>query len=328
MAAGRISKLMTHRIGAIALLLASLCISFTGSHADDYPTRPITLIVPYPAGGGVDALARLIAPKLSDALGQQVVIENKGGAGGVLGTRATARSAPDGYTIVLVPTGVSLLENTGYDLVKDFEPIALISSAPIVLVAPPSFPAKTTADLIALAKQKPGQINAGTTPAPSINYFSAALFNSMAGTDITIVSYKGTGPLTNDLLGGHIELSFNTLAPTLGNIAAGNLRALAVAGHKRVPILPDVPTVAESGLPGFNAEFYYGLLAPASTPRPIIERLSKDVRAALTSDEVGSRIAADGSTPIAGSPEDYAANIAREEAKWAALAKQLGVSPN
>jgi len=296
--------------------------------AQDYPSRPITLVVPYPAGGGVDALARLIAPKLSAALGQQVVVENKAGAGGVIGTRATARSAPDGYTIVLVPTGTSLLENAGYDLSKDFEPVILISSSPIVLVATPSFEPKSVAELIALAKTRAAPVTVGTTPAPSINYFATELFKSTAGVNLSVVSYRGTAPLTNDLLGGHIELSFNTIAPSLGNIAAGRLRALAVAADKRVAVLPDVPTVSESGLPGFGAEFYYGLLAPAGTPRTIVDRLYGELRTVVLSDDVSKRIIAEGGEPIAGTPSEYATNIAREEAKWLAVAKQLGVAPN
>jgi tripartite-type tricarboxylate transporter receptor subunit TctC len=316
-----------HRCLALAAIVAAAWPGvFPAAAADDYPTRPITLVVPYPAGGGVDTMARLIAPKLSGALGQQVIVENKGGAGGVIGTRATAHAAPDGYTIVLVPTGLSLLDDPGYDLVKDFAPVILISSSPIILVAPPSLAAKTPVELIALARERPGKINAGTTPAPSINYFAAELFNSMAGVNIAIVPYRGTAPLTNDLLGGHIEVSFNTVAPTLGNIQAGRLRALAIAAAKRIAVLPDVPTVAESGLPGYTAEFYYGLLAPAGTPRPIVDRLYKELRVIVNSDDIAKRIVADGSVPIAGAPDVYAVNIAAEEAKWAAVAKRLGAS--
>jgi tripartite-type tricarboxylate transporter receptor subunit TctC len=317
------------RLAIIAALFAAFQFVAGGqAAANDYPVGPITLVVPYPAGGGVDALARLIAPKLSAALGQQVVVENKGGAGGVLGTRTVAKSAPDGHTIVLVPTGLSLLENPGYDLVADFAPVALISSSPIVLVSPAAFPAKTVADVIALAKQKPGTINAGTTPPPSINYFATELFKATAGIQISIVSYRGTAPLTNDLLGGHVDLGFNTVAPALGNIAAGRLRAIAVAATSRLAILPDVPTAAESGLAGYAAEFFYGVLAPAGTPRPAIDRLNRELRLIVMSDDVKSRIVADGGIPIAGTPEDYAVNIAREEAKWSAVAKRLGVTAN
>jgi tripartite-type tricarboxylate transporter receptor subunit TctC len=322
-----IERLVIKQLGLVVVGIAA-CLSMPvgPAAADDYPSRPVTLVVPYPAGGGVDALARLIGPRLSAALGQQVVIENKGGAGGVIGTRAAAKSPPDGYTVVLVPTGISLLENTGYDIAKDFAPVALLSSSPIVVMAPPALPAKTVAEVVALSKTR--KLNAGTTPPPSINYFAAELFRTMAGADMTIVSYRGTGPLTNDLLGGHVDLGFNTLAPALGNIQAGRLRAIAVAAAARVPVLPDLPTVAESGLPGFGAEFYYGLLAPAGTPQPAIDRLSRELRKIVMSDEISQRIIADGGVPIGGSADDYAANIAREEAKWAALAKKLGIATN
>jgi tripartite-type tricarboxylate transporter receptor subunit TctC len=319
---------LSRNLATVLVSVAVVLATVNPAAPEGYPTKAITLVVPYPAGGGVDAMARLIAPKLSAALGQQVIIENKGGAGGVLGTRATAKAEPDGYTIALVPTGLSLLENAGYDLVKDFAPIALISSSPIVVVAPASFPAKTVADVIALAKQKPGGINAGTTPPPSINYFATELFKAMAGINISIVSYRGTAPLTNDLLGGQVELGFNTVAPVLGNIAAGRLHAIMVAAASRLAVHPDVPTAAESGLPGYSAEFYYGLLAPARTPRSIVERLSNELHLIVISEDVKSRIIADGGIPIAGKPEDYAANIAREEAKWSALAKKLGISVN
>lgn len=321
---------MFRRAGFLAVIsgAALACLGLNPATAEDYPSRPITLVVPYPAGGGVDALARLLAPGLSSRLGQQVVIENKGGAGGVLGARTVAKAAPDGYTLALVPTGLSLLENAGYDLIADFAPVCLISSSPIVLVAPANFAPRTVADVIALAKQKPKTINAGTTPPPSINYFAAELFKSMASADISIVSYRGTALLTNDLLGGHVDLGFNTVAPSLGNIAGGQLRAIAVGATSRVPVLPDVPTVQESGLPGYSAEFFYGVLAPAGTPPAIVARLARELRSVIETDEIKSRIVADGGIPIAGSPEDYAANIAREEPKWSNLARSLGLSTN
>jgi len=236
--------------GAAALaLVGAQVVSAAGQ---DYPTRPITLIVPYPAGGGVDVMGRLIGAKLSMALGQQVVIENRGGAGGMIGTRDAARAAPDGYTIVMLLTGISLGVNTGYDVNKDFAPIGLVASTPIIVDANPALPAKSLADVIALAKKAPGKLSAGTPPAPTINYFAAQLFNLLAGTEITVVSYKGTGPLTNDLLGNHVPLGFNTIPASISNIAAGQLRGLAVAANKRSAAVPDVPTAAESGLPGFE----------------------------------------------------------------------------
>jgi tripartite-type tricarboxylate transporter receptor subunit TctC len=319
---------MWHRVVAAGLAANALfvaLISPPAARAEDYPTRPITMIVPYPAGGGVDAMGRLVGQKLSVALGQQVVIENRGGAGGMIGTRDAAKAAPDGYTIVMLLTGISLGENTGYDINKDFAPIGLVASTPMIVDANPSFPATSLSDVIALAKKDPGKYSAGTPPAPTVNYFAALLFNQMAGVDITIVTYKGTGPLTTDLLGNHVPLGFNTIPASVSQIAAGQLRGLAVAGATRSAALPDVPTAAQSGLPGFEAVQYYGLAVPAGTPRPIVDRLNKELQAILTSDEMKKRMIDLGSEPTPGTPEDYAANIQREEGKWAALIKKLGL---
>jgi tripartite-type tricarboxylate transporter receptor subunit TctC len=309
----------------VALIAAFVSAPNDPAVAADYPVRPITLIVPYPPGGGVDAMGRIVAQKLSAVLSQQVIIENRPGAGGVIGTRAAAKAAPDGYTLVMMLTGASLPSNTGYDLDKDFAPIGLISSTPIVLMAHPSLPAKSLADVIALAKKEPDKLAAGTPPPPTINYFAAELFKAMTGVEITIVLYKGTGPLTNDLVGGHVALAFNTIPPALSNIEAGRLRAIAVAAPTRLVALPDVPTAAESGLPDFEAIFYSGLAAPSGTPRPIIELLNKELRMIVSSDEVKKRIISEGGDPVASTPEEYAANIEREEGKWAALIKKLGL---
>jgi tripartite-type tricarboxylate transporter receptor subunit TctC len=295
------------------------------ARAQTYPTRPITLIVPYPAGGGVDTMGRIIAQKLSGALGQQVVIENRPGAGGVIGMRTAAKAAPDGYTLVMTTTGISLPANTGYDVGKDFAPVGIISSTPIVLIAHPSLPAKSLADVIALAKKEPGKLTVGTPPPPTLTYFAAELFKAMTGIEITVVSYKGTGQLTTDLAGGQVALGFNTITPAISNIEAGRLRVIAVAAPSRSAALPDVPTAAESGLPGFDAVLYYGLSAPTRTPRAIIDRLNKELRLIVTSEEIKKRIVADGGDPVASTPEEYAANIEREEGKWAALIKKLGL---
>jgi tripartite-type tricarboxylate transporter receptor subunit TctC len=315
------------RLAAI-LLAVSLLASAHTARADDYPNRPVTLIVPYPAGGGADAVGRLIAQKLSVALGQQVIVENRPGAGSVIGTRAAAKAAPDGYTIAMVLTGISLPANLGFDVKQDFAPIGLIASSPIVLMAHPSFPGTSLADVIALARKDPGKISAGTPPPPTLNYFAAELFKAMTGVDITIVTYRGTGPLTNDLVGGHVPLAFNTITAALGNIQAGKIRPIAVAAPKRSAAIPDVPTAAEAGLPELEAVIYYGLSAPAGTPRPIIERLNKELRAIVTSDETSKRLIADGGDPAPSTPEEYAANIDREEGKWAALLKNLGLVIN
>jgi len=325
-----VGEIMMRRVVLTGFAAGVLIAGFAASPlkpaaAQDYPVKPITMIVPYPAGGGVDAMGRIIGQKLSVALGQQVIIENHGGAGGMIGTRDAARAAPDGYTIVMLLTGISLGANTGYDVNKDFAPVGLVASTPIIVVSHPSFPANSLTDVIALAKKDPGKYSAGTPPAPTINYFAALLFNTMAGVDITVVTYKGTGPLTTDLLGNHVPLGFNTIPASVSNIQAGQLHAIAVTSAVRSAALPEVPTSAESGLPGFEAVQYYGLAAPAGTPRPIIDRLNKELQAILKSEDMKKRLIADGSEPTPGTPEDYAANIRREEGKWAALIKKLGL---
>jgi tripartite-type tricarboxylate transporter receptor subunit TctC len=253
------------RCAASAIFAATLAVG-TAS-ADEYPNKPITMIIPYPAGGGVDTVGRVIAAKLTNALGQQVVVENRPGAGSVIGTRAAAKAAPDGYTILMMTTGLSLVPNPGYDAIKDFAPIGTIASIPIVVMANASMPVKTLKDVIDLAKKEPGKLTVGSPPPPTLNYFGAEQFKAMAGIDVSVVTYKGTGPLTNDLVGGHVMLAFNTVPPAIGNIQAGKIRAIAVCAPARIAALPDVPTAAEAGMPGLDVVLYYGLVAPAGTPR-------------------------------------------------------------
>jgi len=320
---------MAYRAGITASLVAVLTsLSLAVAAAKDYPARSVTLVVPFPAGGGADTIGRVIAQKLTDALGQQVIIENRPGAGSVIGARYVARAAPDGYTLLLMPTGLSVPSDSGFDVTKDFTPIGLIVSTPIVLMANPALPAKSVADVIALAKQRPGELAIGTPPPPTLNYFGAEQFKAMTGLNVTIVTYKGTGPLTNDLVGGHVMLAFNTLPPAIGNIRAGNLRAIAVAAPQRLSAIPDVPTVSESGLPGLDVVLYYGLAAPAGTPRSITARLNQELRRVVSSEDTKQRFIADGGTALASTPEEYGANIEHEENKWAALAKKLGLTIN
>jgi tripartite-type tricarboxylate transporter receptor subunit TctC len=304
--------------------------SLTAVQAQDYPTRTITLIVPYPPGGGVDAMARIVADKLSAALGQQVVVDNRGGGSGLVGTRAMIKSAPDGYTLFLGHTGSisinpSLYANAGFDPRKDFAAIGLIASMPVALIANPSFPAKTVGEAIAVLKANPGKYNIGTSAVGTGGYLSAELFKSVTGIDAQIVPYKGTGGVMNDLLGGHVPIAFGVLPPALGNIQAGTLRAIAVFGEKRFSLLPDVPTAAESGLPGFESVLHYGLLAPAGTPRPIVEKLNAELRKLVASDDVKKRIHSEGGDPLTSSADEYAADIDREETKWSALIRKLNL---
>jgi tripartite-type tricarboxylate transporter receptor subunit TctC len=298
--------------------------------AQTWPARTITIVVPYPPGGGVDALARIVAEKLSVALGQQVIVDNRGGGSGTVGTRSVIRSAPDGYTLMLGHTGTmainpTLYANAGYQPQKDFVGIGLIGEMPVALIAHPSFPARTVADVIAIAKKDPGKLNFGTSAIGTGSYMSGELFKATAGLDMTLVPYRGTAALMNDLLGGHVPVAFGVLPPALGNIHAGTLRAIAVTGKARFSGLPDVPTASESGLPGFDAVLRYGLVAPAGTPRPIVERLNKELRAAVNSDEVKKRINAEGGDPVTSTPEEHDADLDSEEKKWGALVRRLNL---
>ncbi len=298
--------------------------------AQDYPTRPISLVVPYPAGGGVDAMARIIAEKLSGTLGQPVIVDNRAGGSGLVGTRAVIKSPPDGYTLFLGHTGSisinpSLYANAGFDPRKDFAAIGLIASMPVVLIANPSFPAKTLGEVIALMKANPGRYNIGTSAVGTGGYMSAELFKSVTGIDAQIVPYKGTGGVMNDLLGAHVPVAFGVIPPALGNIEAGKLHAIAVASPTRTSLLPEVPTFAEAGLPGFEAVLHYGLLAPAGTPRPIVERLNAELRRLVDTDAVKARIHFEGGDPLTSTADEYAADIDREEAKWAALIRRLNL---
>ncbi len=318
--------------GLIAILGLALVLSCAPAKADsaEYPARPITLIVPYPPGGGVDAMARVVAQKLSDAFRQTVNVDNRGGAGGTLGTRAVAKAAPDGYTLLLGHTGTlsinpNLYANTGIDPLRDFEPIGLVASMPVALIANPSFPAQSIAEFIHLAKASPGKINLGTSAVGTGGYMCAELFKAVAGVDAVIIPYKGTGPLMSDLLGGHVPVAFGVLPPALGNIASGNLKAIAVTSAKRTSLLPDVPTFAESGLPGFEAVLHYGLLAPAGTPKEIVDQLSFELRRLVDADEVKQRIYAEGGDPMTSTAAEYAADIDKEEKKWGDLVRKLNL---
>ena len=300
------------------------------ANAQDFPTRGISLVVPYPPGGGVDAMARVVAEKLSGALGQQVVVDNRAGGSGLVGTRAFIKSPPDGYTLFLGHTGSisinpSLYANAGLDPRKDFTPIGLIASMPVALLAHPAFPAKTIGDVVAIAKKEGAAFNIGTSAVGTGGYLSAELFKSLIGVDATIIPYKGTGQVMNDLLGNHVSVAFGVLPPALGNLQAGTLRAIAVLSPARFSMLPDVPTANESGLPGFESVLHYGLLAPAGTPRPIVDRLNTALRALVATAEVKQRILAEGGDPLASTPEEYAKDIDSEETKWGTLVRRLNL---
>jgi tripartite-type tricarboxylate transporter receptor subunit TctC len=315
------------KAAAVAAVAFGIC---AGAFAQDYPTRTITLVVPYPPGGGVDAMARVVAEKLAVALGQQVVVENRAGGSGLVGTRTFIKSAPDGYTLFLGHTGSisinpSLYANAGFDPRKDFAPAGLIASMPVALLAHPSFPAKTIGDVVAIAKKEGAKFNIGTSAVGTGGYLSAELFKSITGIDAGIIPYKGTGQVMNDLLGNHVPIAFGVLPPALGNLQAGTLRAIAVLSPERFSLLPDVPTANESGLPGFESVLHYGVLAPAGTPRPIIDRLNAVLRALVETEQVKQRILAEGGDPMTSTPEEYARDIDSEETKWGTLVRKLNL---
>ncbi len=313
-------------VSAVAFMTAALS---TPVLAQDYPNRAITLIVPYAAGGGNDVMARIVADKMAAALGQPIVVENRGGAGGSIATRAVAHAAPDGYTLGLGGTGTlaidpTLYPNAGYDPRKDFAPVGLIATSALVVLVHPAVPAKTIPELIALAKAEPGKLTYASAGIGSGIHLGAELFASMAGIKLTHIPYQGSAPALTDLIGGHVQIYFSSLPPAIGLVQAGKVRALAVAGPERSKIFPDLPTVAESGLPGYAAVLHYGIVAPAGTPKPAIDKLAGALRTAIASPDVQQRIAADGAEVMAMTPDQYAADIDREEAKWSDVVRRSG----
>jgi tripartite-type tricarboxylate transporter receptor subunit TctC len=301
------------------------------AQSSGYPDHPITLIVPYAPGGGNDVLARAVAEPMSKTLGQPLVIENHGGAGGSVGTRQVAKAAPDGYTLGLGGTGTlaidpTLYPNAGYDPRKDFSPIGLIATSPLIILVNQSLPAHNVQELIALAKAQPGKLNYASAGTGSGIHLGTVLFADTAGVDLTHIPYKGSGPALTDLLGGHVQVYFSSLPPAVGLVKEGKLRALGVTSLKRSATFPEVPTAAEQGLPGFEAVLHYGIVAPAGTPRPIIDKLNGALRAALGDPKVHGHIATEGAEPLPTTPDEYAADIDREETKWSKLVKKSGAT--
>ncbi|TMG91889.1 MAG: tripartite tricarboxylate transporter substrate binding protein [Betaproteobacteria bacterium] len=312
-----------------AALAALLTVCVSGAWAQAYPTRPIRLVVPFPAGGTTDILAREVGQRLSMTLGQPVVIDNRPGAAGNIGADLVAKSAPDGYTLLMGTVGThainaSLYAKMPYDHVKDFAPVILVAGVPNVLEVNPALPVNSVADLIKLAKAKPGQINFASSGSGTSIHLSGELFKTMAGVDMTHVPYKGSAPAITDLIGGQVQVMFDNLPSSLQFIKAGKLRAIAVTSAKRAPALPDVPTIAESGLPGFEASSWFGIVAPAGTPPAIIARINNDVDQWLQSSEAKEKLLAQGAIPAGGTPEQFAAHIRAETEKWAKVVKASG----
>jgi len=314
-------------------LLATAMLAFAGSvfAQAGFPTRPVTLVVPFPPGGGTDTGARLIAQKLSAKWGQQVVVENKGGAAGQIGADLVAKAKPDGYTILMGNIGTqainpALYKKLPYDPDKAFAPISLVAELPLAMMVNPEVPAKTPAEFIALARSQPGRLSYSSSGAGGAPHLAAEMFKLATNTFIVHVPYRGGGPAVQDLLAGHVQLSFMTVLEASGHIKAGKLRALAVTSEKRVSALPDVPALAEGGVPGFNSISWIGLLAPAATPPDIIEKISADVREIIASEEVASRLTGLGGVPRANTPAQFAQMIEADRKRYTQIIRERKIS--
>ena len=314
---------------ALGLLVGTLA-WLPNAGAQEYPTKPIRLVITYPPGGNTDLVGRALALKLGEFMGQQVVVDNRGGAGGVLGSMITAQSAPDGYTIML-GTSAGMVINPllsrklTYDPVKDFAPVSMVVIVPQLLVINPQLPVKNVRELIAFAKAKPGYLNAGSSGVGTPNHFGTELLKWLAGVDIVHVPYKGGAPALTDLLGGQIQMAFSSVPAVLPHIKAGRLVALGVGSAKRSPALPNIPTIAEAGVPGYEYTTWYGVFAPAKTPRTLIARLNAEIVKAMETPDIKDRFTALGGDPDPGTPEELRAYMAIESAKWAKIIKAANI---
>lgn len=314
-----------------ALLAATLAFTATPYAQAAYPDKPIKLVVPFPPGGPTDAMARIVGQHLSQALGQPIIVDNRGGAGGTIATEAAANAAPDGYTLFFATTGTmainpSLYRNFKIDPLKAFEPIGSVASTNNVLVVAPSLGVNSVKDLIALAKQKPGALTFGSAGNGSSNHISGELFKSMAGIDITHVPYKGSAAAFTDMLGGQISMMFDTVSSQVQHIASGKVKALGVTGKTRSEALPNVPAIAEAGLPNFEVTIWFGLAAPKGTPNDIVMKLHGQLEKLLKMPDVKTKLASLGAEPLPGTPQQFAAMVQHDTAKWGKVVKASGAT--
>ena len=318
-------------LGRLLAVVSGLTLAACAA-AQNYPSRPIRFIVPFPPGGGNDTIARTVGQKLTESFDQQVVIDNRAGAGGIIGAETAARAVPDGYTLFLggvASHGINpnLNAKLSYDPVRDFAPISLIASAPLVVVVHPSVPVKSIKELIDYAKAKPGELNFASNGTGGSSHLAAEMFRMMTGANIVHVPYKGLSPALTDLLSGQVQLMFSSTVAIMPQVRAGRLRPLAMTGAKRSPAMPDIPTVAESGVAGFETASWYGVLAPAGTPAAIVDRLSREIVKITRMSDVRERMASEGAEPVGNSPEEFGAHIRRELARWARVIKQARLRP-
>jgi tripartite-type tricarboxylate transporter receptor subunit TctC len=309
--------------------VAAACIVFSAHAQSSFPSRPMRIIVPAAPGGGTDYTARLIAQRLTSSLGQSVVVDNRAGASGNIGVEIAAKAAPDGHTLVMPITSFAmnphLFRKLPFDTVRDFSPIALAAVAPLYLVVNPSLPVKSVSELMTLAKSKPGSLNYANSGNGTSAHLAGELFKKMAGVDLVSLPYKGGGPAVIDLIAGRVQVYFSTIPAAIQQVQAGRLRGLAVTSAKRVDLIPDVPTVGESGLPGFEIVAWFGVFAPAGTPGPIIARLNSEINETMRMPETRKQFATHGLVPGGGTSEELGAFLKAELAKWGALIKQIGL---
>lgn len=321
--AARVSALRTGLVAGLALGLAA-----GGAAAQAWPAKPVRLLVGFPVGGAADILARLHASRLQDAIGQTIVVDNRGGAGGVIATELAARAAADGYTLLFtsLPHVINppLYRKVGYHPVRDFQPVTLLVNVPLLMAVPAAQPLKTVKDVIALAKAGPGKVNYGSAGNGSSSHLAMEMFKSMAAVDIQHIPYKGTGPLITDLLSGQVSLTIASIVPLIPHVRAGKLRPVAVSGVKRSGTLPDVPTIAESGVPGYDMTNWFGILAPAGLPEPILGRLDETLRRIVAAPDVREVYAQQGADPVGAGPEAFARIIAADIPKWDRVVRQSG----
>ena len=312
----------------LPLLFATLILS-GAVRAQIYPAKAVRIVVPFPPGAGVDIVTRLFTPRLTEMLGQQFIVDNRGGAAGNIGAEAVARAAPDGYALLTAPSSAaisrSLYKNLSFDLARDFEPIALLASTPYVLVVHPSLPVRSVKELIALAKARPGQLIFGSSGNGSGAHLAAELFKMQAHVDLLHVPYKGTPPAVTDLIAGQVSLVFGNTLSVLPQVKAGRLRGLAVTSAKRSLAAPELPTVAEAGLPGFESGTWFALLAPAGTPREIVTRLNATITKIGQTPDIRDRLAAQGAEPLGGAPEEVGAFVRSEITKWGKVVAASGM---
>ena len=319
------------RYACAALAACAAAAASVGASAQAWPVKPVRMIVPFPPGGNTDIIARIVAPRMSEALGQQLIIDNRGGAGSTIGTELAARAAPDGYTLLMVSAAhvinPAMVKKLPYDSLKDFTAISVVADVPTAFVVHPSLPATTVKEFIALARKRPGELNYSTAGRGTVGHLAGELLSSAVKIKLVHVAYKGSGPAVVDLMAGHIQLQFASMPAVIQFVRGGKLRLIAQTGEKRSPAAPDTPTMVESGLPGFIVSSGFGLMGPAGLPRPVVDRAYQALKTSLGNPDVRSQLSGQGADPVGNTPEEYDAFNKSEIQKWIRVAREAGIQP-